>query len=266
MPVLRFHAVGNWPRNQLHTRWEKSEQAPPAEVQTVIDREWEHALARPNVKLFDGPMCRLQSWRAAPDGGLELVLGPTSYKHFLGTNMRRPELADRFGPGVLANPVGVSAIVETADGFLLLGRRNASVAYYPGRIHPFAGSLEPVDAGGGSTGPDPFAAVMRELAEELAVTPADVTDLRCTGLVEDAALRQPELIFRAATPRTRATVEPQVARDEHHASVAALATEAGVTGLLQDPALTPVAVASLLLWGRLAFGPAWFVRHVGRWS
>ena len=25
----------------------------------------------------------------------------------------------------------------------MLGRRNASVAYYPGRVHPFSGSLEP---------------------------------------------------------------------------------------------------------------------------
>jgi 8-oxo-dGTP pyrophosphatase MutT (NUDIX family) len=211
-------------------------------------------------------MCRLKSWRAEADGRLALVLGPTSYKHFLGTNMRRPDLADRFGPEVLANPVGVSAIVETSDGYLLLGRRNASVAYYPGRIHPFAGSLEPVDAAGGSSGPDPFAAVLRELAEELAFAPADVAELRCTGLAEDAALRQPELIFRATTPRTRVSVEAQVARDEHHASVAAPATEAGVAELLQDPALTPVAVASLLLWGRQVFGTGWFDRHAGRWS
>lgn len=265
MSVLRFHAVGNWAPGEVLTRWERPARAVPAQVRAEIDREWEQAFARPGVKLFDGAMCRLESWQLDGDGRLALVLSPTSYKHFLGTNMRRPELADRFGPDVLASPVGVSAIVETSDGHLLLGRRNASVAYYPGRLHPFAGSLEPVDAGGG-TGPDPFAAVLRELAEELSFAPADVADLRCTGLVEDAALRQPELIFRAATSRTRAAVEAQVARDEHHASVAAEATEGGVGKLLHDAALTPVAIASLLLWGRLAFADDWFNERAARWS
>src|SRR4051794_39453034 len=268
MPVPRFHAIGDWAPGDVRTRWVRPARVLPAEVRTVIDREWAEALARPGVNLFDGPMCRLESWHADAGGGrLELVLGPTSYKHFLGTNMRRPDLADQFGPTVLANPVGVSAIVQTSDGYLLLGRRNASVAYYPSRIHPFAGSLEPVDSGAdASGGPDPFAAVLRELAEELSFSPADVADLRCTGLVEDTALRQPELIFRAATPRTRAAVEAQVARDEHHASVATEATEGGVGRLLQDAALTPVAIAALLLWGRLALGPGWFDRHINAWT
>ena len=43
----------------------------------------------------------------------------------------------------LANPVGVSPALLSADNFLIMGRRNASVAYYPNRIHPFAGALEP---------------------------------------------------------------------------------------------------------------------------
>jgi hypothetical protein len=48
----------------------------------------------------------------------------------------------------------VSPALLTADGFLMMGRRNASVAYYPNRVHPFAGALDPGDA-------DMFAAVRR---------------------------------------------------------------------------------------------------------
>src|SRR2546423_316715 len=87
----------------------------------------------------------------------------------------QPILADRFGPQVLANPVGVSPALLTADNYLMMGRRNASVAYYPGRIHPFAGALDPQDS-------DVFAAVRRELKEELAFEIQDVTEIFCTGI------------------------------------------------------------------------------------
>jgi 8-oxo-dGTP pyrophosphatase MutT (NUDIX family) len=178
--------------------------------------------------------------------------------------MCHPELADRFGPHVLANPVGVSPALETADGFLMLGRRNARVAYYPSRVHPFAGCLEPFEgesgrsAAPGNKGPDVFAAVRRELSEELGLEIDDVPVIRCTGIAEDTSLRQPELIFRVQSTLTRSRIESQVARDEHHASWAVPATQSGVEAGLIDPELTPVAVASLLLWGRVAFGPGWF--------
>src|SRR6476619_7334639 len=98
--------------------------------------------------------------------------------------MTNPQLADRFGADVLANPVGLSTALETSDGFLLMGRRNERVAYYPGRLHPFAG-------------------FRRELGEELSLDEPDVPLIRCTGIVEDVALRQPELIFRVECALTR---------------------------------------------------------------
>jgi len=86
----------------------------------------------------------------------------------------------------------------TADDWLLLGRRNATVAYYPSRVPPFAGALEPGDP------TDVFAEARRELREELGFVEHDVSDIRLAGIVEDASLRQPELIFRVRTVRTRA--------------------------------------------------------------
>jgi 8-oxo-dGTP pyrophosphatase MutT (NUDIX family) len=256
--MLTFHAPGDWGERDVAVAWGASSRQIVPDVEAAIERAWAEASRRPGVMLFDGPMCRLESWQASP-ARLSLVLSRTSYKPFLGTNLSNPQLADRYGKNILANPVGVSPALETADGFLLLGRRNASVAYYPGRVHPFAGALDP-DDGVATTGgaPNVFTAVRRELAEELSLAADDIDDIRCTGIVEDRALRQPELIFRVTSTRTRTDVEAKVDRAEHHATCAVPATSPGVESLLSDAALTPVAVASLLLWGRARWGVQWF--------
>lgn len=250
--MLTFHAIGDWPPGRVRlTGSDRSSRRIDPDVERKIDDAWARVTARPGVHLFDGPMCRIEAFDASADV-LHLSLSPTSYKPFVGTNLVNPQLADTHGRDVMANPVGVSALLETADGYYVLGRRNASVAYYPERVHPFAGALEPRD------GVDPFAAVYRELSEELSLSRPEVVDLRCTGLVEDRALRQPELIFLARTTLPRADVERRVDRDEHHASCALEQVPSEVLEWTADHALTPVAVASLLLAGRLRFGEPWF--------
>jgi 8-oxo-dGTP pyrophosphatase MutT (NUDIX family) len=259
--MLTFHAAGDWLPDQVRVDQVRGARRIVPEVEKLIDQAWQTALARPGVKLFDGPMCRLERWEVAA-GRFQLELSDTSYRTFVGTNLTHPEMAEQYGPDVMANPVGLSPALLTADGFLLLGRRNASVAYYPNRIHPFAGSLEPRDSG------DVFGAVRRELAEELSLGESDITEIRCTGMAEDRALRQPELLFHAQTFLTRRQIESQVDLGEHHGSVAVPATPAAVEKFTDDPELTPIAVASLFLWGRVAFGDEWFgrlaagVRHV----
>ena len=249
--MVRIHATGDWPPGRVTQAWVADGRRRLPEVDAAIDAAWAAAAARPGIRLFDGPMCRLERWHASPDR-LHLELSPTSYKPFLGTNMANPHLAERFGTDVMANPVGVSAVVATADGFLLLGRRNGSVAYYPGWVHCFAGCLEPTDG-------DVFAAVRRELHEELALTDADVIDVRCTGLVEDLSLRQRELVFAVSVRSTRLAVTSHLDSDEH-AAVWFTPVDLASIGKVMDgrsDRLTPVAVASLLLWGQRAFPPKW---------
>jgi len=254
--MLQLHVTGNWEKSQLRVRTVPSTRRLLPEVEHLIDRAWQKASLRPGVKLFDGPMCRMERWRVT-DGGLEIDLSATSYRPFVGTNLAHPELAEQYGRDVMANPVGVSPALLTADGFLLLGRRNASVAYYPNRIHPFAGALEPRD------GNDLCRAVRRELAEELSLRDADVPDVRCTGIAEDSAMRQPELLFSAVTVLNRRQVEAQVHADEHGGSIAVPANPEAVAQTALSPELTPVAVASLLLWGRISFGEAWLTEVSG---
>src|SRR5688500_15878854 len=102
--MLIFHLTGEWVAGQVQVSWTRSTRAVIPDVERVIDRTWDDALQKPGIHLFDGPMCRLESWSASPES-LRLALSTTTYKAFLGTNMRSPHLADHYGLTVLANPV-----------------------------------------------------------------------------------------------------------------------------------------------------------------
>ena len=79
-------ASGDWPEAAVTTRWGASARRIVPEVEAAIERAWAAASHRLGEKLFDGPMCRLERWEAAP-ARLHLDLAPTRYKPFLGTNL-----------------------------------------------------------------------------------------------------------------------------------------------------------------------------------
>ena len=212
-------------RTRFRSTWVPETRPILPEVERLIDEAWAEATARPGVHLFDGPMCRMESWQAFP-GRLSLVLSGTSYKPFLGTNLMHPELADKYGHAVLANPVGVSPALLTADGWLMMGRRNASVAYYPNRVHPFAGCWSRGTGWicsarcGGSFGRS--CRLPRWISRRFG----------CTGIAEDTALRQPELVFRVTSTRTKAQIDQTLDLTEHHATWSIPGTHGGVEGAL----------------------------------
>jgi hypothetical protein len=254
--MLNFLAMGNWDSTQVRARPAESSRRIMQEVERIIDIEWEQSMRRPDVKLFDGPMCRLESYEASYTE-LRLALSRTNYKTFLGTNLTHREFGSKYGRDVMANPVGVSPALLCNDGYLLFGVRNATVAYYPNRLHPFAGSLDPRDQ------LDVFAAVRRELHEELSLTDEHIGEIRCTGIVEDIELLHPELIFMVNAKLSCAEIADRLDPQEHHASHALRANPDIVEKMLaqQNPAFTPVAIATAMLWGRIAFGEEWFDHH-----
>lgn len=204
------------------------------------------------MRVFDGKLCRFEALHVH-DGHLTIDLSRTSYRIVVGTNFMHPEFAAQFGPQVMANPVGVSAGLITADGYVMMGRRNRSVAYYPDRVHPFAGSLEVEDR------IDLFGNVRRELKEEISLGPAEIIRVVCMGVAEDARLVHPETIYMAWTTLTRPQVESQIDADEHHnAWSVPVNADAIVQQLKANPELTPIARAVLLAHGRDAFGVDWF--------
>ena len=71
-----------------------------------------------------------------PNGGPQLILVQD------GTNVHNMDFVRGQNPDALANALGTSAVVVTADGYLALGRRSSRVANHPGYLHCFGGMLE----------------------------------------------------------------------------------------------------------------------------
>lgn len=237
---FRLLAEGHWQAAQVATQIAPS----TLDHAGVDDGPWQREKARLGDRLFDGAMCRFESLEVDGDR-LTLRVSRTSYRVFVNTNI--------FGPRELptaarANPIGVSSILETSDAKLLLGRRGNGVAYYPRRVHPFAGSLEwPRDG----AAIDVFAECRRELLEELRLGESEIEWLRLVAVCEDVDLRHPELLLHAKTTATAASLRGRLDPAEHDELHVIDATRSAVTAALQDAALTPVARASLARWNSL---------------
>ncbi|MGA2496407.1 MAG: NUDIX hydrolase [Tepidisphaeraceae bacterium] len=248
--------LGRWLPRQVQCVWDTSTFAPTPATEQQIEREWRKAASRTDVHLFDGALCRLE--QAARDGeNLCLRISRTSYRTFVGTNMARLREDAPPEASQLADPVGLSVALESADGLLLLGRRNDRVFYYPGYVHPFAGALEPAED------VDVCAEALRELKEELSLTADDVNSMSLVAIVRDAVLRQPELIFLARTPFDYAEIRRRLDPAEHREVVAN--SPKGLDAALADISTwTPVAVAAAIFFGRERLGPAWFGKTLER--
>lgn len=256
--MLVLHDAGAWRERQITVRHVRSSRAEIPAIDRAIDVAWQHAIENLNPNLFDGPMSRLESWHRDGDS-LLIALSQTTYKFFYGANLLDTQQLAGHGPEIFARPLGASAIILTRDQKLLLGQRNAKVAYNPNRLHPFGGAVEPGEA------LDLFNEIRRELHEELSLDGIHVTEIICTGLVEDMALRHPELTFLVQVDLPAAEISARLQMDEHDAVHAIELRSHVIEAILSRRefggiSLTPVAIASLALLGRLEFGRPWFAR------
>ena len=250
--LLQIRALGPWQPAQVKCARAESTFAPPAIVRAEIDQVWTMMGRKPGVHLFDGRMCRVESF-SAEASELRMVLSETSYKSFAGTNMHNPQFGTQYGEPAMANPLGISVALISSDEFLAMGRRNERVAYYPGRIHPFAGALEPED------GLNVFRAVERELNEELGLSESELAEMKCLGVAEDRGLAQPELICYAQVGKTLEELRRGVDDVEHDAIVSIeMRPEVFERELSGAKLYTPIALATILLCGRERFGNDWF--------
>ncbi len=249
--MLTILATGDWRADQIHVRRSGQARRVVRELEPLVESAWSELLARPGVNVFDGPMTRLVSFNASRDR-LDLEIAETSYKAFIGTNISHPEWIATHGRELMADPLGVSPLVLTADDYLLFGRRQAGMALHPNRIHVFGGMMDPKDAG-------PAEAARRELREELSLDHHDIVECRCIGLAEDSLLHQPDLLFIAQCRLTRDALIAKLDVAEHHDAWSIPATDESVVDAFStEGALTPISCAAMLLWGRLRFGHEWF--------
>jgi hypothetical protein len=249
LEIVRFLARGQWSERHVSVTSAASSRREVAEVEAAIDESWREVNARPGVTLFDGPVCRLEGFNAADDR-LELRVSHTSYRINVGTNFCHPEFAARFGRDVMANPVGVSAGLVSSDNFLLMGRRNGSVAYYPHKLHPFAGSLEVRES------INLFDDVRRELREEIHLASDAITHIECIGIVEDQKLLHPETLFLVRCSLTAEELKQRVLLEEHGSSEAVKCLPRLLRTFARHDDLTPVGAAVAIRIAEILDAPA----------
>ncbi|HKG26624.1 MAG TPA: NUDIX domain-containing protein [Thermomicrobiales bacterium] len=256
---FEFLLTGSFSQRSVRARWAFQYTTVPSEVEKLIAESWalaEIEAATRGQELFAGPMTRLLRWSSS-DGTLTLDLGPTDYRQFVGTNLRHPELARKYGRDALANPLGVSAAVFTSDGHIVVQRRSEHVFEYPGYFHVCGGNVEPVDVEGPNA-PGVFAAVRRELDEELGIGDAQIADITCLGLSENRATLKPDLLFAAEVTLTADAFA--ATGNAEYSDLVFIGGEASLAEYLIENShrCSPPGIACLLAAGRRAYGDAWY--------
>jgi len=256
--------AGRFARGDVAARVLDRPRPSDAALDAAIARRWDAAQARARREgreLFDGPLLRWLGATTRPGAGgratLALDVGVGSYRDFVGTNLAtahddRERPADRGGRHAwerFGNAIGTSALVTTADGFVVAGRRSESVFSFPGWLHCFGGMLEGVDRHDAGATCDPFASMERELDEELALQRGDLLDLALVAIVREPTIDQPELLFDARVALTLAQLRERwrraFSRAEHADLVALPLERAARTAALAATALvSPVARAA----------------------
>ncbi|MBI5725876.1 MAG: hypothetical protein HZA50_18090 [Planctomycetes bacterium] len=261
--------VGQFDYDDLAVKWTSANRRSNGEIDALIESTWKEAAersVRENRMLYNGNLCRLV------DIGFEgpkllLTLGPVTFQEFLGTNLTHSDLRLAHGQDVLADPLGVSAAITTNDQFVFMGLRSQKVFYHAGRIHPIGGVLELSQPQGPL--PNPFRAMVDELAEEVNLPGHCVKEIVCVGLVRDKHIVQPELIFDVAINADFEAVRCAVAQakdsGEHVEFIPIRNHPAAVVSFIEQRyvELTAVGLATLLLHGLKHWGSGWFASTQG---
>jgi ADP-ribose pyrophosphatase YjhB (NUDIX family) len=187
-PYLALFAA-NFTAAAFSVHWDPSTRLVARELQTAIESAWERLDPNPH---FNGRIIRLDNWSLSSEE-LVLYLSPTDYQSLLYSNAHVEEIVDQWGEEALAQALGISAVVVSADDRVVLMRRSDKVGEYPGCFDVFGGHIdlpEPAEK------PDPFVSMAKELDEELALA-AGTYSLHCFGLLKARKTRKPELLFIA---------------------------------------------------------------------
>ncbi len=186
-----YHTLftGRFAPTEVSVQWEDSPPALAAELQAAIDAAWEGLKPNPH---FNGRIARLEEW-GIEGGALRLRLCPSEYKHLLYSNAHASEIISSWGEEQLARALGISVVVVSADGRILLMERSDQVGEYPGCYDLFGGHINPPAPG---EIPDVFASMEKELVEELALPPGTAA-MSLFGLLLTWETRKPELLFTA---------------------------------------------------------------------
>jgi len=190
--IFRIQCIGKWPASHVRIEFDNRDFELPGDLPVRAQEFWEQRLTK-FPHFFNGALCRLEKYEATP-GSLHLHLSRTCYRDLLFCNERVAEILKDFGEEALIRALGISVIIETADGFLPLMQRSQTLGEGAGLIDVFGGHVHPDDHARNGA-PDVFLAIADELHTELNLTPEDFDEIYCAGLLENWQTRKPELIF-----------------------------------------------------------------------
>mmetsp|Transcript_55574 Transcript_55574/g.96542 ORF Transcript_55574/g.96542 Transcript_55574/m.96542 type:complete len:293 (+) Transcript_55574:55-933(+) len=159
MPVTQgVHVSGPVPLERLVIDVTEGERSYSEEIMEAAEQHWEDAL-RKRPKMFNGPLWCLLSYEACEaDGKQELrcKFQRSSFKYMLYTHMT--DAGKALPAEARAGACGLMALTETADGFLVFGRRSRSLAAMPGYWHCVPAGQVDI--------PEPPKVLQKELLEE----------------------------------------------------------------------------------------------------
>jgi hypothetical protein len=210
----------------------------PFRLDAAVARRGQEAVAAfasdASVPFFDGAVARLAGIRGAERGERVLVWQRAGYFDYARSNLaldwpgQGPSLRERLhadgrlgevGAPHMADAIGVTVLLETVDGRLVLQRRSHSVRTWPGVWAGSAsGMIEPADLDGADTLAD--LQPLREAEEELGLGAAVLaaTPLRFLGITRELARGgAPEMFFHGRLPVGAAAIEAALlgAEDRH---------------------------------------------------
>jgi len=226
------------------------------EMRTETERIWTDKLAeaqKNTFPLFDGKLFRLIYAEERDDKTLRIKLGNTSYKEYVAT--RTPAMAQELTRDGVSNPLSVCSVIETLDGFILLEKRQGTDVHN-GRFHVIGGFMER-DIDDKEHGPDPFAAMNREIREETGILQTDIREQYCLGMVYDTLVPHPELCFVTRLNIPLTTLSKRKPEDNEIKELRMLRVTAASLKesiFANHGNISPTGEAALILYGGWRFG------------
>jgi hypothetical protein len=202
---FRIHLMGNWSRSQIQIDYQPTEYILPGDFARRSMAFWEELTANGSRHLFNGALCRLEKF-SEKNGVLQLSLSRTCYRDLLFSNDHTDELLRVLGESGPVRGLGVSVVIETADGYLPIIRRSQHVGEGPGGLDVIGGHIHP-DEHARNGAPEVFFAIADEVNAELGIPLHLLDNLTCCGLGEDRRHCKPELAFFLALPLTMQEVQ-----------------------------------------------------------
>ncbi|WP_246651683.1 NUDIX hydrolase [Rhizobium laguerreae] len=168
-------------------------------VEEVRKSTWAAVCAK-RPAAFDGSLLRMASYQV--DGErLSIAASRTRFSAYVAT--RHPAFASEHPHADRADPLGLTAIVLTADGNVIVTKRSLLADQNPGGLYLIGGYAEPGD----SDGPvDIFNEIAREVEEEIAVGDVSRSEAVAIGLAYDPVFCHPELFLLMPSKSTAADI------------------------------------------------------------